>query len=163
MSSGSPFATVNDRSISCKGDKIACKHNCVIVEGSETETFFGVPMALHGSRTSNGCICISGNNNYHGDGKNVEQIAAVPVAADAGMAYMPEIAQLLNEDHWVEFRLVDGKSDPIPNQPFELTDPAGKMMPGTLDANGYARVEPVKAGACTVHFPQLGCTMTVGA
>ncbi len=86
---------------------------------------------------------------------------AVPVAADAGIAYMPETSQLLNEDHWIELRLVNGQDEAIPNQPFELIDPAGKKITGTLDSNGYAKVQPVKSGSCTVHFPELGHTMMV--
>lgn len=146
-----------------KGDKIACKHNCIIVDGNPTEIVDGAPMALHGAATSQGCTCMSKNNDVHGDGKGAAGMAAVPAAADAGMAFMPEIAQLLNEDQWVEFRLVNGQDEPIRDQPFELTDPSGKKIAGILDANGYAKVEPVKAGSCVVHFPQLGYTMAVVA
>jgi hypothetical protein len=94
-------------------------------------------------------------------GQTEDQMEAVPVAADAGIAYMPETSQLLNEDHWIELRLVNGQDEAIPNQPFELIDPAGKKITGTLDSNGYAKVQPVKSGSCTVHFPELGHTMMV--
>lgn len=163
VATGSPFSDVNGRAIARKGDKIACAHSCIIIDGNLTEIIDGAPMALHGAATSYGCTCISKNNDYHGDGKTAAEMAAVPVAADPGLAYMPEIAQLLNEDHWVEFRLVNGQDEPIPDQPFELTDPSGKKIQGTLDSNGYAKVEPVKSGSCVVHFPQLGHTIAVDA
>ncbi len=76
---------------------------------------------------------------------------------------MPDLANLLNEDHWIEFTLVDNEERPIPLQRYELTDPAGRVHFGSLDENGYARLEAVKAGACTVYFPQLGYRMSVEA
>lgn len=76
-------------------------------------------------------------------------------------AYMPDIAKLIDEDHWVEFRMVDGLGNPISNLSFELIDPAGATRLGMLDADGYVRVEPVKSGLCIVRFPQLAHTMAV--
>ena len=163
VATGSQVSSVNGKGIARMGDKIACKHNCVIVEGNMAEIIDGAPMALHSAATSHGCTCLSRNNDFNGDGKTAAEIATVPAAADAGIAYMSETAQLLNEDQWVEFRLVNGDDEPIPDQPFELTDPSGRKIAGSLDSAGYARVEPVKAGSCTVHFPQLGYTMAVDA
>ena len=160
---GSLFSDVDGRSIARKGDKIACPHSCVIMDGNMAEIVDGAPLALHGAATSFGCTCISRNNDFHGDGKTTAEMKAVPVAADPGLPYMPETALLLDEDQWVEFKLVDMEGKSIPDQPFELTDPSGKKIAGTLDSSGYAKVEPVKAGACTVYFPQLGHTIAVDA
>jgi hypothetical protein len=160
---GSLLSVVNGRAIARKGDKIACPYSCIIIDGNMTEIIDGAPMALHGAATSHGCTCLSQNNDFHGDGKTAAQVADVPAAADFGLAYIPAVAHLLNEDQWVEFRLVNGQDEPIPDQPFELTDPAGKKISGTLDSQGYAKVEPVKAGSCTVYFPELGHTTTVTA
>jgi uncharacterized Zn-binding protein involved in type VI secretion len=158
---GSPFSDVNGRAIARVNDKIACKKNCLIVTGNLSEIIDGAAMALHGSQTSAGCTCLSGNNDFHGDGHAPVSVAQVPVAADAGIAYMPDTAELLNEDHWIEFQLTDGKDNPIPHQPYVIVDPSGAEFTGRLDEQGFARVEPVKAGRCAINFPALGHSMTV--
>jgi hypothetical protein len=99
----------------------------------------------------------------HGDGKTESQQAAIPLAADSGIAFIPVIAELLDEDQWVEFRLVNSKNEPIANQAFILTGPSGESIEGYLDAEGFARVEPVKPGKCTVFFPELDYTIAVEA
>ena len=161
MITGSPFSDVNGRAIARVGDKIACKTNCVIITGNQTEIIDGAPMALHGAQTSGLCTCLSRNNDFHGDGHSEEVSAGVPAAADEGVAFMPDTAELLNEDHWIEFQLTDGQDRPIPHQRFTVTDPAGAELSGYLDDNGYARVSPVKAGICKINFPELGQTMAV--
>ena len=150
--SGSSLSTVNGRQIARIGDQIACKKNCVILTGNLTEIIDGAAMALHGALTSAGCTCFSNNNDFHGDGQTAASVSAVPAAADSGIAYMPDTASLLNEDHWIEFQLIDGDGNPLPHQRFVVTDPSGARHAGNLDQNGHARVEPVKAGRCTISF-----------
>lgn len=158
---GTPATDVNGRAVARVGDRIACKHHCVITTGNPTEIIDGAPMALHGSQTSRGCICLSGNNNFHGDTQTEEAAATVPAAADAGIAYMPETADALNEDHWIEFRLTDMEDKPLPNLQYVVTDPVGKKISGWLDEKGYARVNPVKAGVCRIDFPEVGYSTSV--
>ena len=160
-SPGTLVSTVNGRAIARVGDRISCRYNCTIARGNQTEIVDGAAMALHGSLTSRRCICLSANNNFHGDGQSVDAAAAVPTAADAGIAFMPDTADALNEDHWVEFSLVNADNEPLANQSYVLTDPTGKTFSGTLDENGYAKVSPVKAGLCSVEFPELDYTMTM--
>jgi uncharacterized Zn-binding protein involved in type VI secretion len=158
---GSPFSDVNGRAIARVNDKIACKKSCVIVTGNLTEIVAGAAMALHGAQTSAGCTCLSGNNNFHGDGHSRTAAAQVPAAADAGIAFMPDTAELLNEDHWLEFQLTDGHDQPIPHQAYIVVDPSGAESSGNLDDKGFARVSPVKAGQCRINFPELGHSMAV--
>lgn len=158
---GSQFSEVNGRGIARQGDKIACKKNCVIVDGNITEIIDGAAMALHGAQTSGGCTCLSQNNDYHGDGHAPASAAQVPLAADTGIAFMPDTAELLNEDHWLEFQLTDGSDNPIAHQPYVVVDPSGAEFSGRLDDKGFARVAPVKAGHCQVNFPELGHSMAV--
>jgi uncharacterized Zn-binding protein involved in type VI secretion len=160
---GSPFSNVSGRGIARMGDKIACKKNCSIVNGNMTEIIDGAPMALHGAQTSGGCICLSKNNDCHGDSHNPASAAAAPPAADAGIAFMPDTAALLNEDHWIEFQLTDGRDQPISHQPYVVVGPGGAEFSGQLDENGFARVEPVKAGQCKINFPELGHSMEMDA
>lgn len=158
---GAPFSDVKGRAIARVNDKIACKKNCVIVTGNPTEIIDGAAMALHGAQTSGGCTCFSGNNNSHGDGHSPTAAARVPVTADAAVALMPDTAELLDEDHWIEFQLTDGHGKPIPHEGYVVIDPNGGEFSGRLDEQGFARVSPVKAGQCTIHFPQLGHSMAV--
>lgn len=163
VSTGAVSATVNGKSIARVGDKIACKKNCVIVTGDETKRIGGAAMAFHGSQTSEHCTCFSSNNDYHGIGQHQAAVSRVPTAADAGIAFMPDTAKLLNEDHWIEFQLIDARKQPVPDQPFIVVDPSGVRIAGSLDEKGFARISPVKAGQCTVHFPELGQSITVDA
>jgi uncharacterized Zn-binding protein involved in type VI secretion len=156
---GAPLSDVNGRAIARVGDKIACKKNCVIVTGNQAEIVDGAAMALHGAQTSGRCTCLSGNNDFHGDGHAPARAAQVPIAADAGIAFMPDTAELLNEDHWLEFQLTDGHDQPIPHQAYVVVDPSGAELSGHLDEKGFARVSPVKAGQCQINFPELGHSM----
>lgn len=158
---GSPFSTVNGKPIARMGDKIACKNSCVIVSGNPTEIIDGAAMAIHGAQTSGKCICLSQNNDFHGDAHCAAAAAEVPVGADAGIAFMAATAAALNEDHWIEFQLTNGQDEPIPQQQYVVIDPSGARISGYLDDNGYARVSPVKAGLCKVDFPGLGHSTTV--
>ena len=155
VATGTRWSTVNGRAIARVGDRISCRYNCAIITGNQMEIVDGAAMAVHGSMTSRRCICLSSNNNFHGDRQSAEAAAAVPAAADAGIAFMPETAEALNEDHWIEFSLVNTENKPLANQPYVLTDPTGERISGTLDNNGYAKVGPVKAGLCSVEFPEL--------
>ena len=158
---GSPFSDVKGRAIARVGDKISCKKNCVVVTGNVTEIIDGAAMALHGSQTSGQCICLSQNNDFHGDAQGKATAAEVPVAADVGIAYIPDTAELLNEDHWIEFKLTNGRDEPIPHHQFVVTDPSGQQICGVLNADGYAKVSPVKAGLCQINFPELGQAISV--
>ncbi len=161
VATGSEFCQVNGRSIARQGDKIACEKNCAIVGGNSKELIAGAAMALHGAQTSGGCICLSQNNDYHGDGNSPTSADAVALAVDAGIAFMPDMAKLLSEDHWIEFQLSDGYGQAIPHQTFSLVDSSGKQFTGKLDEKGFARVEPVKAGQCKVNFPELNHSVDV--
>lgn len=157
---GTPCCTVNGRAIARVNDKIACRKNCVIVTGNPTEIIDGAAMALHGAQTSAGCTCLSGNNDFHGDAHS-PTAAEVPTGADAGIAYMPATAELLNEDHWIEFHLTDSQNRPIPHQRYVVVDPSGAEFTGHLNEQGFARVEPVKAGRCSINFPELGHSLAI--
>lgn len=158
---GSPFSDVNGKPVARIGDKISCRKNCVIVTGNETEIIDGAPLALHGSRTSGQCTCISGQMDLHGDGRTAVLADNLPPAADIGIPFIPDTADLLDEDHWIEFQLLDTENKPIPNQKFLVIDPAGAEISGFVDERGFARVTPVKAGVCRINFPDLNVLMTV--
>ena len=55
---------------------------------------------------------------------------------------------------WIEIELRDDDGKPIPGEPYELVLPDGKVVAsGTLDQNGFARVDGIDPGQAKVHFP----------
>jgi type VI secretion system secreted protein VgrG len=57
---------------------------------------------------------------------------------------------------WIEIELVDEDNKPVPGEKYKVTLPDGKTVAqGTLDQNGYARVNGVDPGTCKVTFPDL--------
>jgi len=63
---------------------------------------------------------------------------------------------LLTFKDWIEVRLADRSGAPILNENYVLTLPDGGRRRGKLDGNGYARVDDVPPGQCTIDFPALG-------
>ncbi len=54
---------------------------------------------------------------------------------------------------WLEIVLVDGADRPVPFEAYEVELPDGRVITGQLDADGFARVDGVRAGQCVVRFP----------
>jgi type VI secretion system secreted protein VgrG len=60
------------------------------------------------------------------------------------------------EKTWIEIELVDEEGNPVPGERYEVTLPDGEQVAsGTLDQNGFARIEGVDPGQCQVSFPSL--------
>ena len=57
---------------------------------------------------------------------------------------------------WIEIELVDEEDNPIPGERYKVTLPDGTTVAeGTLDENGFARVEGIDPGTCKITFPTL--------
>lgn len=56
---------------------------------------------------------------------------------------------------WVEVELVGEDDSPIPNEPYEIELPGGRIVKGNLDAEGKVRIESIPPGLCRVSFPDL--------
>jgi hypothetical protein len=56
---------------------------------------------------------------------------------------------------WIEVKLIDGSGAPVPGERFRVTTPDGRTRGGTLDHEGFARVEGIDPGTCQVTFPRL--------
>ena len=57
--------------------------------------------------------------------------------------------------HWIEIALVDDNGDPVPGAAYKIRLPNGKVMTGSLDSRGLARVDGIDPGTCKVTFPDL--------
>lgn len=57
--------------------------------------------------------------------------------------------------HWIEIELVGEDDKPIPNEKYKVKLPDGTEKEGTLDQNGWARVESDPKGDCEITFPEM--------
>lgn len=56
---------------------------------------------------------------------------------------------------WIELELVDEADEPVPSEKYEIKLPDGSLKKGTLDGNGFARVDGIEPGSCEITFPDL--------
>lgn len=59
------------------------------------------------------------------------------------------------KDSWIEIELVGEDDMPIAGEKYEIETPDGTIAKGTLDTNGFAKVEGFSPGECKVSFPNL--------
>jgi hypothetical protein len=59
------------------------------------------------------------------------------------------------ETSWIEIELVGEDDKPIVGEPYRMTMADGSEKNGTLDENGFARVEGMEPGTVKVTFPNL--------
>jgi type VI secretion system secreted protein VgrG len=71
----------------------------------------------------------------------------------------PNAEQAADEEEeertWIEIELVDEADQPVPGERYEITTPDGRVVRGTLDQNGFARVDGIQPGECRITFPRL--------
>jgi len=56
---------------------------------------------------------------------------------------------------WIEIEMVDEADQPCAGERYEMELSDGKIVKGTLDANGFARRENLDPGSVKVRFPRL--------
>ncbi|MBN1766855.1 MAG: carboxypeptidase regulatory-like domain-containing protein [Sedimentisphaerales bacterium] len=59
------------------------------------------------------------------------------------------------EKSWIEIEMVDEEDEPVPGEKYRVTTPDDTVAEGTLDENGFARIEGIEPGTCKVTFPKL--------
>ena len=59
------------------------------------------------------------------------------------------------KNDWIEIELVGEDDNPIPGEKYEVTLPDGSLASGTLDGDGFARIEGFDPGECQISFPAL--------
>jgi hypothetical protein len=68
----------------------------------------------------------------------------------------PSVVLVSEEDpSWVVIQLVDDDGLPVPGAKYRVELPDGRVVEGTLDRNGRARVEGIADGECQVSFPDF--------
>ena len=56
---------------------------------------------------------------------------------------------------WVEIKLLDEENRPVGSEKYRITLPDESVVNGTLDGNGFARVNNIEPGNCLITFPEL--------
>jgi type VI secretion system secreted protein VgrG len=59
------------------------------------------------------------------------------------------------ERTWIEIEMIDEEDEPVPGQRYQIEVSDGRVIRGTLDNKGFARVEGLEPGNCKVTFPTL--------
>ncbi len=59
------------------------------------------------------------------------------------------------ETSWIEIELVGKEDQPIPGERYRIILPDGRVAEGTLDENGFKRLEGIPPGNCDITFPKL--------
>jgi uncharacterized Zn-binding protein involved in type VI secretion len=161
----SPTDDVGGRGIAYVTCRIACEYNCIIISGDPTFIIQGRSAAhFQGSQSSRGCQFVpqqrtSGlSRTSSSDGA---ESAAPTMAADFVLPIIPETKELLEQPTFVELRLVNQQQCRLGHEPFSLTASDGRVVNGTLDENGFARVDDMPCGDCVVEFTRLGVRYNV--
>jgi hypothetical protein len=97
-----------------------------------------------------------------------EDVDDIPTAEESEKGYHPpeyffrvkvgEVSAesgLIEFKDWIEIELKDGGDNPITDEKYILHLPDGQQRDGHLDENGYARIDNVPPGKCTLEFPDL--------
>jgi hypothetical protein len=66
-----------------------------------------------------------------------------------------EMEHKKEELSWIEIEMVDEEDEPVQGEKYKITLPDDSVAEGTLDENGFARVEGFEKGTCKVCFPEL--------
>jgi hypothetical protein len=70
--------------------------------------------------------------------------------------FQPPASNVPNpEKTWIEIKLIDSDDQPVPSEKYKIKLPDGRIDQGTLDSNGFARIEGVEPGTCQVTFPDI--------
>jgi hypothetical protein len=59
------------------------------------------------------------------------------------------------EKTWIEIEMVDEEDEPVASEKYRITLPDDSVAEGTLDGNGFARIDGIDSGTCKVSFPNL--------
>lgn len=85
----------------------------------------------------------------HGGGGAVARVEP-PVAAPTRKR------EVIDEpDTWIAIELVDEDGEPVPNVPYRIETPDGRVLTGLTNDRGRARQDGIYAGNCKVTFPEL--------
>ena len=88
-------------------------------------------------------------------GRSRQNIASAPVARTVRESAPPPPPPREHRLTWIEIELVNDDDTPVAYERYEVVLPDGSVRSGTLSAHGFARLDGIEEGNCTVTFPRL--------
>lgn len=80
--------------------------------------------------------------------QHVQQPAELPKVA-------PRPRPQPNAQSWIEISLVDEEGHPAAGEPWRVVPADGDARTGSLDGQGFARIDRIVSGGCDVSFPRI--------
>jgi len=149
IATGSPDVLINYLPTARVGDSTSCGDTISV--GIPNILVNGKPIAFLGSATAHGGIIITGS----GD------VLVGHQGGGAALSPVPLLTQLAQTPTWVSFDLADQHGKPYADEPYVLTTADNATYRGQLDTNGFARLDGIRRGTCSVQFPRLGVSHSV--
>lgn len=112
------------------GARMACRKNCVIVEGHPLVSFNGKMLAHHGHRTSHGCPLLSTLNGVHGWGSDSSEPIATDYFQNADGQWAPKVEDAQYDEQ------AQLTSPPIEGVPYYIETRDGRVFSGTIGKGG---------------------------
>jgi hypothetical protein len=85
------------------------------------------------------------------EGQQAQMDSSTVAAASEQQRENGETQQLT----WISIDLKDKQGRPVPNEAYKVKVSDGTYREGSLDAQGYAKVEGIPPGQCEITFPRL--------
>ena len=86
--------------------------------------------------------------------RSERRAVVVPVDAPPSSDVLGPVSSSATVD-WLEIKVVDSDGKPVPQVLYTVTTADGTMLQGRVDKMGFARLDGLKSGTCTVSFPEV--------
>lgn len=129
---GNSTTNSHGRALAHVGSRMACRKNCVIIQGHPFVTFDGKQTPHHGHLTSGGCPLISTLNDIHGWGAAEGEEIPVRFVQDEEGVWVGK----MNEGYDQHFLLADeATGSPLVNRYYRMSC-NGRIIEGKTDSDG---------------------------
>jgi uncharacterized Zn-binding protein involved in type VI secretion len=153
---GDPRFISYGRPCTFQGALVACRKNCVIIEGTPLVTVDGRARVVHGMVTSNGCPCISTLNGIDGIGNDSGEAIATGYYQSANEGWLPKFGpeHFTKDSPDEQIRAINAKTgEPIPDLAYYIKAPDGTIYTGRTNSQGLCeRVTTYHPEELTVWF-----------